>query len=263
MALAHRGGPAYPPNLGIENSRAAFATAVALGYTHLETDVHVTADGVLLALHDERLDRVAGVAGAVAELPYAAVQGARLGGREPVPTMAELFDAFPGVVFNIDLKAPGTAAALWRLLEDRGAHDRVCVGSFSARNLRQFRALARGRVATSAGQLGTAWLRFAPAWLTRWVHSPGVAYQVPRTHRILGREIAVVTPAFLAAAHRIGRQVHVWTIDERAEMDELLDLGVDGLVSDAIDVLREVLAGRHGWPPATDQVRAWRSHRAP
>lgn len=249
VALAHRGGPAYGPNVGIENSAAAFAAAIALGYTHVETDVHVTADGVLLALHDERLDRVAGVAGAVAQLSYADVRAARLGGREPVPTMAELFAAFPTTVFNIDLKAPGTPAALWRAIEAAGAHDRVCVGSFSPRRLWEFRRLARGRVATSAGPIGTAWLRFAPAALTRWVHSPGAAYQVPRHQRLLGRDVEVVTPGFVAAAHRIGRQVHVWTINDRAEMVDLLGLGVDGLVSDAIDVLAGMLRERDGRPP--------------
>lgn len=250
IALAHRGGPGYGPNAGIENSAAAFAAAVALGYTHLETDVHRTADGVLLAVHDARLDRVAGLPGAVADLPMARVEQARLGGREPVPTMAALFAQFPDAMFNIDLKAPGTPAALWAAIEAAGAHGRVCVGSFSPRRLWQFRRLVRGRVATAAGPVGTAWLRFAPAALTRWVHSPAATYQVPRHQRVLGRDVEVVTPAFLAAAHRIGRQVHVWTINDRAEMVELLDLGVDGLVSDAIDVLRDVLIERGGWPPS-------------
>lgn len=246
VALAHRGGPAYGPNVGIENSVSAFGAAAALGYTHLETDVHLSMDGVLVALHDERLDRVSDATGLVAELPYAVVRAARLGEREPVPTMAELFAMFPKAVFNIDLKAPGTPAALWREIEAAGAQDRVCVGSFSPRRLWAFRALARGRVATSAGPIGTAWLRFVPAWLTRWVHSPGSAYQVPRYQRLLGRDVQVVTPGFVAAAHRIGRQVHVWTINDPAEMGELLDLGVDGLVSDAIDVLVAVLRQRQG-----------------
>lgn len=250
VALAHRGGPAYPPNAGIENSLAAFAAAAGLGYRHLETDVHVTADGVLVALHDERLDRVSDARGAVAELTADELASARLGGREPVPTMAGLLAAVPDAVFNIDLKAAGTPAALWRVLRAAQALDRVCVGSFSPRRLWAFRRLARGRVATSAGPLGTAWLRFAPRWLSRWVHSPGAAYQVPRYQRLLGRDVEVVTPAFVAAAHAIGRQVHVWTVDDPAEMAELLDLGVDGLVSDAIDVLADLLAARGQWPPA-------------
>lgn len=247
MALAHRGGPAYEPNAGVENSLAAFAVCVGLGYRHLETDVHITADGALLALHDERLDRVAGLPGAVAELSLEQARTARLGGREPIPTMAELLTALPEAVFNIDLKAAGAAEALWGLLREGGGHDRVCVGSFSPVRLWAIRRLARGRVATSAGPIGTAWLRFAPAWLTRWVHSPGVAYQVPRRQRLLGRDVEVVTAGFVAAAHRIGRQVHVWTINDRDEMLELLDLGVDGLVSDRIDVLAEVLTERGLW----------------
>ena len=249
IALAHRGGSTYGPNLGVENTTAAFARALALGYVHLETDVHVTRDGVLLALHDERLDRVADMTGEVCRLTHEEVSLARIGGREPVPTMDGLLAAFPQARFTIDLKSAGTPRALWRVLVAAKACNRVCVGSFSVARLWAFRALARGRVATSAGPLGVAWLRFAPGWLSRWVHSPGVAYQVPVRWPVLGREVRVVTPGFVAAAHRIGRQVHVWTIDEADEMAALLDLGVDGLVSDAVDVLAEVLARRGAWPP--------------
>ena len=214
----------------------------------METDVHTTVDGVLLALHDDRLDRVAGRAEAVAELTYAQVSEIRLGAREPIAPMGDLLDAFPSTVFNIDVKARAAVPVLWRELCRHDALDRVCVGSFSPARLWAFRALARGRVATSAGPTGTAWLRFGPAWLTRWVHSPGVAYQVPVVQRVLGWDFRVVTPAFVAAAHRTGAQVHVWTVDDRAEMAELLDMGVDGLVSDAIDVLRDVLRERGAWP---------------
>ncbi len=249
IGLAHRGGSTYGPNLGVENTTAAFNRAVELGYVHLETDVHVTRDGELLALHDERLDRLADMAGEVCRMTHAEVARARIGGREPVPTMAELLATFPQSRFTIDLKSAGSGPALWRVLRQSGAADRVCVGSFSARRLWGFRALARGRVATSAGPLGVAWLRFAPAWLSRWVHSPGVAYQVPARWPVFGREIQVVTAGFVAAAHRIGGQVHVWTIDDPDEMRALLDLGVDGLVSDAVDVLAQVLAERGAWPP--------------
>ena len=110
---------------------AAFTHAVDLGYTYLETDVHVTSDGVLLAFHDTVLDRVTDRTGSIADSTYAEVQQALIGGREPVPTLAELFDAFPDARFNIDLKSEGSVEALAAFIEEREAWHRVLVGSFS------------------------------------------------------------------------------------------------------------------------------------
>ena len=245
IALAHRGGALFPPHDGLENTLAAFEGAAAFGYRYVETDVHVTADGVVVAFHDDELDRVTDARGRIADLPWEQVSRARIGGREPIPTLARLLAALPDVRVNIDLKAPGTPAATLAVLRELGATRRVCVGSFSAPTLWRFRLLARGDgVATSAGPLGVAALRFLPAALSRWVHTPGVAYQVPVHHRVLGRDVRVVTPGFVRRAHAIGRQVHVWTIDDAQQMRELLDLGVDGIVTDRLDVLAGVLAER-------------------
>ncbi len=253
VALAHRGGAGYPPNLGLENTMTAFGNAVALGYTHLETDVHLTRDGLLVAFHDTRLDRVTDRSGLIRDLPWSEVSAARLGGdhgrREPerVPLLTDVLDAFPGVNLNIDLKAPRTGPALWRLVEERGLHDRVCVGSFSQASLSQFRRLAGGRVATAAGQVGTALARFAPMAVTALLRSPADVFQVPASLPVGGRSVPVVTERLVEAAHAHGKQVHVWTIDDADEMHRLLDLGVDGIVSDRIDVLKDVLVARGTW----------------
>ncbi|MEO7754746.1 MAG: glycerophosphodiester phosphodiesterase [Terracoccus sp.] len=253
LALAHRGGALYPPNLGLENTLTAFGNAVALGYTHLETDVHLTRDGRLVAFHDSRLDRVTDRSGRIRDLPWSEVAAARLraedesGEQEHVPLLTDVLDAFPDIFLNIDLKAPGTGPALWRLVEERGLHDRVCVGSFSQTSLSQFRRLSRGRVATAAGQVGTALARFAPQALTRLVRTPADVFQVPASLPVGGRAVPVVTDRLLEAAHANGKQVHVWTIDDPDEMHRLLDLGVDGLVSDRIDVLKDVLTERGTW----------------
>lgn len=127
VALAHRGGSTYPPNVGLENTMTAFGNAVALGYTHLETDVHVTRDGVLLAFHDAVLDRVTDRTGSIADMTYDEVRAARIGDHHQIPTLAELFDAFPAVQFNIDLKSPRSAGALAAFLLQRDALDRVIV----------------------------------------------------------------------------------------------------------------------------------------
>ncbi|MCF6377726.1 glycerophosphodiester phosphodiesterase [Nocardioides KLBMP 9356] len=245
LAFAHRGGAYHPEIEGLENTLAAFRHAVDLGYTYLETDVHVTSDGVLLAFHDTVLDRVTDRTGSIAETSYAEVQQATIGGREPVPTLAELFDAFPDARFNIDLKSEGAVDALADFLDDRRAWDRVLVGSFSASRMRAFRRRTAGRVATSAHPLEVAVFVLSPSGrLARWLTRRGpVALQVP--HR-QGR-LVVVTPGLVRRAHEAGVHVHVWTIDDPIEMNTLLDRGVDGIMTDRTDILRDVLRARGQW----------------
>lgn len=247
IALAHRGGALFGPNVGLENTLTAFRHAVDLGYTHIETDVHLTRDGRLVAFHDDRLDRVTDRRGLLRELAWDEIARARFPSGEGVPLLIDVIDALPGVRLNIDVKSPGTAGPLWELIERRRLHDLVCVGSFSQRTILEFRRLARGRVATAASQLGTAMLTFGPRGFSRVLHSPADVFQVPTTTVIRGRTVPIVTRKFVDAAHAVGIQVHVWTIDERDEMHRLLDLGVDGLVSDRIDVLRAVLEERGQW----------------
>lgn len=244
VALAHRGGARLAVNEGRENTVAAFAEAVRLGYRYLETDVHTTRDGTLVAFHDTVLDRVTDTTGAIAELPWSEVALARIGG-EPVPVLDELLETFPDAVFNVDLKAAGAVEPLLTTLERHGATGRVCVGSFSGARLRRFRRLARGRVATSATQAEVVLTRFGRAPLPRL--GPAVALQVPVRYPVGGRMVEIVTRELLARAHAGGRQVHVWTVDDPEEMNRLLDLGVDGLVSDAIDTLKRVLTERGRW----------------
>ena len=247
VALAHRGGSLYAPNVGLENTMTAFGNAVDLGYTHLETDVHVTRDGELVAFHDTRLDRVSNARGRIRDLPWSEVSHAEVGDGGHVPLLTDVLDAWPDISLNIDLKAPGTAEPLWRIIEERGLHDQVCVGSFSQRNISQFRRLSHGTVATSAAQIGTALARFAPRALTAVLRTPADVFQVPTSIPLRGRPVRVVTERLVDTAHRYGKQVHVWTIDDADEMRRLLDLGVDGLVSDRIDVLKDVLVERGVW----------------
>ena len=246
VALAHRGGSKHPENQGRENSMHAFETAVRLGYTHLETDVHVTSDGQLIAFHDERLERTTDGTGRVDDLPWSAVSAARIGGQDPIPLLAELLEAFPHHFFNIDIKAPGAVEPLVATLQRHGAFDRVCVGSFGARRLRRFRRLAGPTVATAVSGPGILWNRFGGA-LSALVNSPGQALQLPVRWSIAGRDTVLVRPQLIRAAHRAGKQVHVWTIDEEGQMEELIDLGVDGLVSDNIAGLKRVLQRRGRW----------------
>lgn len=245
-ALAHRGGycAASPP--AFENSLRAFAAASALGFRYLETDVHATRDGALVAFHDDTLDRVTDASGRIADLPLDAVRAARISGSEPIPTLDDLLDALPDARVNIDVKAPGAVRPLVAALDRHAAHARVCVGSFDDGRLREFRRLTGGRVATSASPREVV-VGLVPG-VRRWVRLPCEAFQVPVRHP--GTGVRVVTRGFVRAAHAAGRVVHVWTINDAAEAERLLDLGVDGLVSDDLEMLRNLLVRRGLWEGA-------------
>ncbi len=245
LAFAHRGGAAHPDLIGLENTLTAFRHAVALGYDYLETDVHATRDGVLLAFHDTLLDRVTDGRGALADATYDEVVPSLIGGRERIPTLAELFAEFPHVRFNIDLKADAAVPLLARFVDEHDAHDRILVGSFSRRRLNRFRALTDGRVATSASPLEVLAFRMLPSGRLADLVTRGrvAALQIP--HR-RGR-LTVTTPGLVRRAHAAGKHVHSWTIDDPAEMIELLDRGVDGLMTDRTDILKDVLAARGQW----------------
>jgi glycerophosphoryl diester phosphodiesterase len=249
VAFAHRGGALHPELVGLENTRHAFASAVALGYRYLETDVHATSDGQLMAFHDRSLHRVTGRPGLVEEHRYAELDGTLVGGREPIPRLVDLMEELPEARFNVDLKAAGAIDPMVELLVSTGAHDRVLVAAFDERVLRGFRSRLRAAgsrpVATACGVPAVAALRLLPAGgrISSLLGETGLAYQVPHRHG----PVTVVTEAFVRRAHAQGRHVHVWTVDDRAEMEHLIDLGVDGLITDRTDVLRDVLVGRGLW----------------
>lgn len=244
--MAHRGFSVD----GLENTMAAFAAAVKLGYRYVETDVHATRDGHLVAFHDETLDRVTDRVGAIPELAWREVSRARVGGSEPVPLLEDLLGTWPELRVNVDIKTSGAIVPLVRVIERTRAHDRVCVTSFS--DQRRQAALMRltRPVATSAGQSTTTAFRAAaelphlvrPAVVARALASVD-GLQVPTHHY----GIEVVTPTTVAAAQEVGRFVHVWTVNEVPEMVRLLDLGVDGLITDRADLLKDVLVARGQW----------------
>jgi len=237
IPFAHRGGASEVP----ENTMPAFEHAVELGYRYIETDVHVTTDGVLLAFHDDVLDRVTDGTGVIDELPWSVVREAKVDGREPIPLLEDLLGAWPDVRVNIDPKHDHAAEPLAPVLRKCEAVDRVCIGAFSDDRLERVRAILPG-VCTSLGPLSTLQLGLA-AQGEQVPDLPSPCVQVP-THYL---ETEIVTPAFIEAGHRREMQVHVWTIDEADEMTRLLDLGVDGIMTDRPKVLRDVLERRGQW----------------
>jgi len=239
LAFAHRGGAGTAGNVGIENSLAAFAHAYELGYRYLETDVRMSSDGVVYAIHDAALDRLTGSADPVATLTAEALDLQRLDQREPFARLEALFEAFPDARLNIDVKSDDAVEATCGVIEAHDAIDRTCLSSFShARLVRIRRRLPR--VATSASRLEVAAVKLLPRRLLR---PRFVCLQVPASYR----GIRVITPRLVRKAHALGLQVHAWTIDDAEEIRALLDLGVDGIISDRTDVLKDVLVARGTW----------------
>lgn len=250
VAFAHRGGAGDAP----ENTIEAFEIAHALGYRYIETDVHLTRDGVLVAFHDDRLDRVTDRSGAICDLAIADVEAADAGhtfspddgGSFPfrgrglrVPRLTEILGRWPDARVNIDTKSDACVEPLARLLDDLRAWDRVCIGSFSDRRLSRIRALSGRRACTSMGPRAVATVRLAAA--TGSMPRLGAdCIQVPISQ---GR-IRIVTRRFVDAAHRAGLRVHVWTINSESTINELLEIGVDGIMTDRLRVLQSVFAGR-------------------
>jgi glycerophosphoryl diester phosphodiesterase len=239
LAFAHRGGAAD----GLENTAAAFRRAGKLGYRYFETDVHATADGKLVAFHDPTLDRVTDAAGRIAELPWREVAGARVGGREPLALFEDLVGEFPEARWNIDVKAESALHPLVNLIARANLWDRVCVGSFSEARVARAQRLAGPRLATSYGVLGVAALRLRSLSVPARLRPGAVAAQVPESQA----GVRVVDRRFVRAAHARGLQVHVWTVNDPQRMEALLDLGVDGIMTDRIDILRTVLERRGAW----------------
>lgn len=239
IAFAHRGGHDVAP----ENTMTSFRHAVALGYRYLETDAHRTADGALVAFHDPDLNRTCGIDANIGEMTTAEVAGAGVvdsaGNRHPIPLMEELFEAFPDARFNIDAKSDETVEPLADLVRRFDAIDRVCLASFERSRLRRLRALLGTSVLTNLTRMEVVALRT----LGRLRGTVPRAAQVPPSMR----GVEVVNERFIRSAHAHDVPVHVWTVNDRAEMERLLDLGVDGIMTDETELLREVFAERGLW----------------
>jgi glycerophosphoryl diester phosphodiesterase len=198
-----------------------------------------------VVFHDPSLARMLGDRRRVRDVTWADLRALRTGGAVVVPRLDEILDSWPQIRFNIDVKAAGAIAPTVEAVRRAGALDRVLLASFSDARLAVLRREVGPKVATSMAVREVARL-WAAARLGRPVRVPEgvVAVQIP----VRQTGIRVVTPRLLGYAHRLGLQVHVWTIDDPTQMAELLDLGVDGIMTDRIEVLRDVYSARGLWP---------------
>jgi glycerophosphoryl diester phosphodiesterase len=239
FGFAHQGGTDVAPG----NTVAAFDHAVSLGYRYIETDVHRTSDGVLVVFHDDDLEPSTGVAGPVEAKTWNEVAQLRVRGEHPIPRLDDVLDRYPGVRFNIEPKQDSAVDALIDTITSRGLLDRVCIGSFSDRRVRRFKAALGPSLCTSPGPWGLARI-LVTALVWPRAGSSHAAVQIPTRYRIL----PLATRFWIKRLHRMGLQVHVWTINTEPEMGSLLDRGADALMSDTAGLLRQVLASRGAWP---------------
>lgn len=245
-AIAHRGGAGLAP----ENTIEAFTRSVSLGVRYLETDVQLTADGVLVAFHDERVDRVTNLRGRVDQLSWSTLRGATVGGAGSVLSLPDLLDAFPRMHFAIDLKTSAGIEPLVRVLKDSGSIERVCVAGAWDGWLAHLRAACGPGLRTALGWRSlTMLVGCAKAGVRPPVSvATGEFVHVPVS---LGR-VPLVADRLVRMAADLGVRVLVWTVDEPSLMHRLLDLGVDGVITDRPDLLREVLVQRGQWRPMAD-----------
>jgi len=247
VAIAHRGSRLLWP----ENTMVAFSAAVEVGARHIETDVRVSADGVVYCIHDPSVDRTTNAAGLFSQHSSQEIAGldAGFGHATPegfpfrsagvrIPMFEELVTSFPDIHVVVDLKEDAVVAPMVDLVRRLGIGDRLIVGSFSDARLARFRELTDGEVPTSVGTTtARSWL--LASRVGRGLSGPGSALQLP----LQRGGVRVVDRKLVDAAHARGVQVHVWTINDPDKMQELIEIGVDGIVTDRIDLLLEVLDG--------------------
>lgn len=247
LVFAHRGGSEE----AVENSVSAFNRIRDLGLRHIETDVQLTSDGEVVVIHDETLDRCYGQPGKVSDYTWEEIQQFRNEADEPMPRLVDVLEQFPDMYFNIDAKTDDVAEPLLEVIREADAWDRVLIASFSEKRLERVRSLADPGLSTSLGVTAIVRLLLASETVSNaesW-HVPGprhgvTAAQVPEKNK----GVRVVSPRFVATAHTAGLAVHVWTVNDREQMERLLDWGVDGIVTDRPSLLKEVLIERGQWP---------------
>ncbi|MGH9105682.1 MAG: glycerophosphodiester phosphodiesterase [Acidimicrobiales bacterium] len=239
MAFAHRGGAAEAP----ENSWTAFEHAVALGFHYMETDLRATIDGVPVAVHDPNIERVTDRSGPVGKMTWSQLARARLADGRGIPRLEDLLGYWPQLRWNLDVKRREAVGPVVEAIKRTRSEGRVLVAAFSVRRTALARAALGPGVPTGGGRWTVGMLLAAKALPFGHLRTRAAAAQVP----VSRKGIRIVDAGFVDVCHRAGVAVHVWTINDAAEMGRLLDLGVDGIMTDRPSVLKRVLCERNQW----------------
>ncbi len=252
MVLAHRGWSGRFP----ENTMLAFRKAAELPIDGLEMDIHSTRDGVLVVCHDSTVDRTTNGHGRIQDFTLAELQQLDAGYRftpdggqtypfrgqgVTIPTLAEVFVAFPHLWINVDIKQkePGIVRPFCQLIRNYDLSENLCVGSFSNKTVHAFRRTCP-EVVRVASLRETLWLYLlSKLHLEGWYRGRAHTVQVPPVEEKY--RLTIATPRFVQAAHRNNTAVHLWTINEKEEIRRFIEMGVDGLISNFPDRALEVL----------------------
>ena len=238
LPIAHRGYSANYP----ENTMAAFSAAVDLGYKCLETDVHATSDGKLVAFHDPDLRRVAFTEGRIDTLTWSELKRIRVQGKEPIPLFEEVLLTWPDLRFIIDPKEDSAVKPLYDILSTTDVWKRVCVGSFSDQRLAWFRQEAGPKLCTSMGPREVFRLRFN-SWGIPLGSFDANCVQAP----LRDKGIRILDRSFINKAHSYDFPVQAWTINDEETMGKLLDLGIDAIMTDEAEMMKKVFQQRGIW----------------
>ena len=226
QGFVHRGDTSF----FIENTIEAFQSAVSSGYEYLETDLRETADDKIITFHDPNLKRITGANITISETKFSDIRMRRLPSGETIPTIDELLEEFPDSFFNMDLKVSHIEEKVLRKINSHNALERVCLGSFNSRTIKKINAL-EPKILTSMGVSQVIMYKFF------WKKTNSRLIQIPTSRY----GIKVVTKNFIDRLHEDGYKVHVWTINSESQMQTLIDLGVDGIMTDNAPGLMSVM----------------------
>ena len=226
QGFVHRGDT----SIFLENTIEAFQSAISLGYQYLETDLRETSDGKIITFHDPNLKRITGANITISETKFSDIRMRRLPSRETIPTIDELLEEFPDSFFNMDLKVNQIEEKVLKKINSHNALERVCLGSFNSRTIKKINSL-EPKILTSMGISQVIMYKFFQK------NNLFKLIQIP-TH---WKGIKVITKKFIDRLHNDGLKVHVWTINKETEMQSLIDLGVDGIMTDNASGLIKVM----------------------
>jgi glycerophosphoryl diester phosphodiesterase len=238
LAFAHRGGNEFAP----ENSFRAFKSAVDIGYKYLETDVHLTKDGFLIAFHDDTLDRVTDKSGLIRDLTLSEVKKAKIAGTDEIPLLSELLNSFTDCFFNIDCKVDETVQPLINLINNKDFINRVCIGSFSQKRINFIRKSLGKDVKTSMGP--------AEVILSKFLSYTSLGYNFKSSYTsipIRRYGINLLEERNIKYLKSNNQKVIAWTINDEDQMKMLINIGIDGIMTDNLTLLKKVLIEENLW----------------
>jgi glycerophosphoryl diester phosphodiesterase len=238
LAFAHRGGNEFAP----ENSFRAFKSAVDIGYKYLETDVHLTKDGFLIAFHDDTLDRVTDKSGLIRDLTLSEIKKAKIAGTEEIPLLSELLNSFTDCFFNIDCKVDETVQPLINLINNKDFINRVCIGSFSQKRINFIRKSLGKEVKTSMGP--------AEVILSKFLSYTSLGYNFKSSYTsipIRRYGINLLDERNINYLKSNNQKVIAWTINDEDQMKMLINIGIDGIMTDNLTLLKKVLIEESLW----------------